>query len=56
VSIFTFENSGNVLGTGGDFGIEGGLLCTVAIIVTLLIMIHSEILGNKKLNQKVLNQ
>ena len=56
VSIFTFENSGNVLWTGGDFGIEGGLLCTVAIIVTLLIMIHSEILGNKKLNQKVLNQ
>lgn len=54
-SIFTFENSGNTLWTGGAFGIEGGLLCTVTVLLTLLIIMRSNILGVSKFKQKVLN-
>ncbi|AXT20408.1 CPBP family intramembrane metalloprotease [Flavobacteriaceae bacterium AU392] len=56
VSIFTFENSGNILWTGGDFGIEGSLLTTIIISLTLLVMMRSEIFGNNKFNQKILKK
>ncbi|WP_188374505.1 CPBP family intramembrane glutamic endopeptidase [Winogradskyella haliclonae] len=54
VTILTFENSGNELWTGGSFGVEGGLLTTVAISLTLFIMMRSEIFDNNKFNQKIL--
>ena len=54
VSYYSFENTGNTLWTGGEFGIEGGLICTITILLALFMLMYPEILGLKKLNQKVL--
>lgn len=54
VSVFTFQNSGNTLWTGGEFGIEGGLICTIITLATLLVLSYSKIIGKKKFEQKVL--
>lgn len=54
VSLYSFENSGSTLWTGGEFGIEGGLLCTIIILLALLGLYFSQLLRGKKLTQKVL--
>lgn len=54
VSLYTFDNSGPLLWTGGPFGIEGGLICTITIVLALLAFTQGEILGTKKLDQQVL--
>ncbi|WP_430966672.1 CPBP family intramembrane glutamic endopeptidase [Spongiimicrobium sp. 2-473A-2-J] len=54
VSIYTFENSGSTLWTGGEFGIEGGLLCTITVLLALILLSYPEIVGNRRLDQKVL--
>ena len=38
-SIFTFSNSGPGIWTGGEFGVEGSLLCTLICLITLLILL-----------------
>ena len=53
-SMYTFENSGHLLWTGGEFGIEGGLICTITILFGLILLSYAEISGTKKFNQKVL--
>lgn len=53
-SMYTFENSGSILWTGGEFGIEGGLICTITIIFGILLLSYSEITGIKRFNQQVL--
>ncbi|MEL7004757.1 MAG: type II CAAX endopeptidase family protein [Bacteroidota bacterium] len=54
VSFYSFDNSGSSLWTGGEFGIEGGLICTIIVLLTLILMSYREVFRNKKLNQKVL--
>lgn len=54
VSVYSFHNSGNSLWTGGAFGIEGGLLCTMTVLAALIVLSYPELLGIRKLNQKVL--
>ena len=54
VSFYTFENTGAPLWTGGQFGMEGGLICTITILLTLLALSYPEIFGLRKLDQKVL--
>jgi len=54
VSYYSFENTGNTLWTGGEFGIEGGLICTITILVALVALMHAEILGKTQFSQKVL--
>ncbi|MEM7186692.1 MAG: CPBP family intramembrane glutamic endopeptidase [Bacteroidota bacterium] len=53
-SWYTFENSGATLWTGGEFGIEGGLLCTLVVSLALLVLSYREIFGNRKLEQQIL--
>ena len=54
VSLFRFENTGNTLWTGGEFGIEGGLLCTIAVLMALIVMTFSVITGQQKWHQQIL--
>ena len=48
-SLYTFENSGGILWTGGSFGIEGGLLCTITVLITLVILSRGQIIGMTRL-------
>ena len=54
-SLYTFENSGGTIWTGGSFGIEGGLVCTITVLITLVILSRGQIIGMTRLKQKILS-
>ncbi|WP_435622928.1 lysostaphin resistance A-like protein [Flagellimonas sp.] len=54
VSLYTFENSGSTLWTGGEFGIEGGLLCTITVSIALVVLSQGQIFRITRLKQNIL--
>ena len=51
-TIFTSEFSENSILTGGEFGIEGGLICTLVVSLLTIILVYINSKGNIKENQK----
>lgn len=52
-SLYTFRNTGDPLWTGGDFGIEGGLICTILLLLVLGIWTLPFWFGGKSLDLKL---
>jgi hypothetical protein len=50
-SVWVFENQGPELWTGGNFGPEGGLLCTIMVGIGIGVLY----LVSKNRSQKILN-
>ena len=46
-SIFILENKRAALWTGGDFGPEGGLICTIVLSTTLLLLFTHHLLNRR---------
>ncbi len=53
-SLFVFENQGNTLWTGGEFGPEGGLICTLVLTCLLSYLILPCLIGIKPFPQTIL--
>lgn len=54
-SFIVFENEGHTLWTGGDFGPEGGLICTLVLTCFLTFLTLPYVLGNKPFPQTILS-